>query len=121
MYARTSKIFILYQTDDQIFETDDGDTLLSALNIYLRLYMNKSTSNASKLKNNVHNLLKSLNKALLNVYSEVTHDSIIDSTRNLNPNELDLVLSLVSFFEFYLHSDLYNSQEIIANIKNCFS
>lgn len=121
LYARKGKVFIHYRHDEDMFESADGANLVNALAEYLKLYLNKSNCDLNNLKIQLTNLLKAQNKALLTVYSEITHDSIIVSTLQLKGNELDVVLATVTFFEFFNHAHMYKNEEIIEGIKNSFS
>ena len=121
LYARVARIYIMYKHDENMFDSKEGDDLLNVLASYLTIYLNKTNCDLQSLHKYLKQFFIALNDSLQNIYSEVEHDSIIVSTLQLKHDELDLVLATISFFEFFIHVDIFNSEEIITGIRNSFS
>ena len=121
LYARTSKIYISYYHDSDIFNTPEGSIILEALANFFIMYLNKSNVDFSKFKSAVINTFNAFNKALEFSYSELKHNSVIDVTRNLKHMEFDTALHPISLAEFFIHSDELKSEEFISDIRNSFT
>ena len=123
LYARIASVYILYRHDENMFDSKEGEDLLNVLSAYLMIYLKKSNCDQQSLRKYLKEFFKALNDALLNIYHEIlpTNNSIIVSTLQLKHDELDLVLATISFFEFFIHNDKYNCDEIISGIRNSFS
>ena len=121
LYARTSKIYIHYYHDSDIFNTPEGQTILEALANFLIMYLNKTNVDLDKFKTAIINTFNAFNKALEFSYRELKHNSVIDVTRNLKGMEFDSALHPISLAEFFIHSDELKSEEFISDLRNSFT
>ena len=121
LYARTSKIYIHYYHDSDIFNTPEGQTILEALANFLIMYLNKTNVDLDKFKTAIINTFNAFNKALELSYRELKHNSVIDVTRNLKGMEFDSALHPISLAEFFIHSDELKSEAFISDLRNSFN
>lgn len=120
LYARSSKLYIMYSHETNMFDDEEGNKLLENIGNYLALYLGYAHYDVIKLKEAIINLYSAVNSSLEKAYSELANNSVIDVARRLKGEEFDTTLDCISQFEFFLHSEEMHSEELRANVRNCF-